>query len=248
MVRTEVSPAKPFTISYLPRGSLGTKASPFCHAFWRWPSSYTLKTRQPTTATTRLPICKQRLPNQLTSSPLYQIISSTQSSTLARSLPSSNTLQLDLIQFLLALQRPTSGHSKALAAMAGSPVKQEPRHIKPDPGADADPDDARIDASIPAAEDFKDDAGQAAGTRETNYIEQLVSHASIEELEAGVQVGVQLLDSLKPPLQAALVSGETQASNWLESITRLQDEAKPARTVVGVVYVSYFCYVEDRRC
>ncbi|ROW06521.1 hypothetical protein VMCG_04292 [Cytospora schulzeri] len=117
--------------------------------------------------------------------------------------------------------------------MAGSPVKFEPPHIKPDPGADAD--DTGIDASITTAEDVKDGATQATAARETNYIERLVSNASTEELEAGVKIGVQLLDNLKPPLQAALVSGDTQASNWLESITRLQDEAKPARTVVGVV-------------
>lgn len=119
--------------------------------------------------------------------------------------------------------------------MAGSPVKEEPRHVKPDPGADAD--DAGVDASIPAAEDVKDDATQATAVCEANYIERLVSNASTEELEAGVKIGIQLLDNLKPPLQAAFASGETQASNWLESITRLQDDAKPARTVVGVVYV-----------
>ncbi|ROW04317.1 hypothetical protein VSDG_00871 [Cytospora chrysosperma] len=117
--------------------------------------------------------------------------------------------------------------------MAGSPVKDEPRHVKPEPGADAD--DAGIDASIPAAEDVTDDATQATAVCETNYIERLISNASTEELEAGVKSSVQLLDNLKPPLQAALASGETQAATWLESITRLQDAAKPARTVVGVV-------------
>lgn len=130
--------------------------------------------------------------------------------------------------------------------MAGSPVKEEARHIKSEPCADTD--DVGIDTSIQATEDVKDDAIQAAAIRETNYIEQLVSNASIEELEAGVQIAVQLLDSLKPPLQAALVSGETQASNWLESITRLQDDAKPARTVVGVVYVSHLQNIEGRHC
>lgn len=114
-------------------------------------------------------------------------------------------------------------------------MKDELRHVKPEPGADAD--DAGINASIPAAEDVTDDATQATAVCETNYIERLIFNASTEELEAGVKSSVQLLDNLKPPLQAALASGETQAATWLESITRLQDAAKPARTVVGVVYV-----------
>ncbi|KAK7748092.1 hypothetical protein SLS53_001344 [Cytospora paraplurivora] len=125
--------------------------------------------------------------------------------------------------------------------MAGVSVKQEvARHIKADPGAD----DAEAGiASIPAANlvDVVDnvkaeaDAAQAAAARETNYIEQIVNKTSIEDLEAGVEVGVQLLESLKTPLQAALENGDTQASHWLNSIEQLQQEAKPARTVVGVV-------------
>ncbi|ROV95754.1 hypothetical protein VPNG_08780 [Cytospora leucostoma] len=114
------------------------------------------------------------------------------------------------------------------------------RHIKADPGAD----DAEAGiASIPVssfadvADNVKNeaDAAQAAAARETNYIEQVVNKTSTEDLEAGVEVGVQYLESLKTPLQAALENGDTQAAHWLESIEQLQQEAKPARTVVGVV-------------
>lgn len=129
--------------------------------------------------------------------------------------------------------------------MAGSSLKkEEARHVKPEPGADTD--DVGI-ASIPApspsdvADNFKAeaDAAQAALAQEPNYIEQLVSRTSIEELEVGVNIGIQLLESLKIPLQAALGNGDTQASQWLKSIELLQDEAGPARTVVGVVFVPY---------
>ncbi|KUI73699.1 Nuclear GTPase SLIP-GC [Cytospora mali] len=122
--------------------------------------------------------------------------------------------------------------------MAGSPVKEEARHIKPDPGADAA--DVGI-GSIPVADSLDiaenvkgENVSHAAASRETN-IERMVSKASTEELETGVKIGIQLLENLKLPLQAALGTGETQASQWLKSIEQLQDEAKPARTVVGVV-------------
>lgn len=113
-------------------------------------------------------------------------------------------------------------------------MKQEvARNIKADPGADNA--EAGI-ASIPIADHIKNEA-DAAAARETNYIEQVVNKTSIEDLEAGVKVGVQFLESLKTPLQAALENGDTQAVHWLESIEQLQQEAKPVRTVVGVVYV-----------
>lgn len=116
-------------------------------------------------------------------------------------------------------------------------MKQEvARNIKADPGA---VDSEAGIASIPVADHVKNeaDAAQAAAARETNYIEQVVNKTSIEDLEAGVKVGVQFLESLKTPLQAALENGDTQAVHWLESIEQLQQEAKPVRTVVGVVYV-----------
>ncbi|KUI60678.1 Nuclear GTPase SLIP-GC [Cytospora mali] len=124
--------------------------------------------------------------------------------------------------------------------MAGSPVKEEARHIKPDPGAaagDVDIGSIPVADSLDIAENVKGEyVAQAAASRETN-IERMVSKASTEELEAGVKIGIQLLENLKLPLQAALGTGETQASQWLKSIEQLQDEAKPARTVVGVVLV-----------
>lgn len=113
-------------------------------------------------------------------------------------------------------------------------MKQEvARNIKADPGADNA--EAGI-ASIPIADHIKNEA-DAAAARETNYIEQVVNKTSIEDLEAGVKVGVQFLESLKTPLRAALENEDTQAVHWLESIEQLQQEAKPVRTVVGVVYV-----------
>lgn len=97
-------------------------------------------------------------------------------------------------------------------------------HVKPEPDVKGNEDKDGVDQPIP----------------ETNFLEQLVSKTSAEELEAGVKIGLQLLDSLKIPLNDAMVVGDTQvaqAAAWLKSIQQLQDSAKPARTVVGVVYV-----------
>lgn len=71
-----------------------------------------------------------------------------------------------------------------------------------------------------------------SGVHINSYLGDL-SQASIEQLENGVNFGVQLLESLKIPLATA--PANTQASKWLEAIQQLQDKAKPARTVIGVV-------------
>lgn len=71
-------------------------------------------------------------------------------------------------------------------------------------------------------------------TLENNHLRQLVSDASTQQLEDGVSIGMQLLESLKAPLNSAL-GADTHAKQWLEAIQQLQDKAKPTRTVVGVV-------------
>jgi hypothetical protein len=52
-------------------------------------------------------------------------------------------------------------------------------------------------------------------------------------LEGGMAAGVELLEDLKGPLKAAKDSKE--APFWLNNISQLQQQAKPTRTVVGVV-------------
>lgn len=103
-------------------------------------------------------------------------------------------------------------------------------YIKTEPGADVD------SPSLPPAASAKPQPEpESEASYETNYLEQLVSQASTEQLENGVKIGVQLLDTLIEPLNVAIGTGDTQAAQWLKSIQQLQDEAKPIRTVVGVV-------------
>lgn len=66
------------------------------------------------------------------------------------------------------------------------------------------------------------------------YLEHLITHASIEQLEIGVRAGVRLLETLRAPLSSAL-GPDTQATHWLEAIQALEEKAKPTRTVIGVV-------------
>ncbi|KAK4218543.1 hypothetical protein QBC37DRAFT_437200 [Rhypophila decipiens] len=64
---------------------------------------------------------------------------------------------------------------------------------------------------------------------------ELVSATSPEVLEMGVQAGLQVLQTLKGPLEAALPLNTTQAAQWIKSINNLESSSKPNRTIVGVV-------------
>ncbi|KAK3319346.1 hypothetical protein B0H66DRAFT_591910 [Apodospora peruviana] len=67
------------------------------------------------------------------------------------------------------------------------------------------------------------------------YLQTLISATSPEVLERGVKVGLDVLEGLKGPLDAAVPLNTTQASQWLKSISELKARAKPKRTIVGVV-------------
>ncbi|KAK3687321.1 hypothetical protein B0T22DRAFT_497814 [Podospora appendiculata] len=69
----------------------------------------------------------------------------------------------------------------------------------------------------------------------TSHLQELVSAMSPEALEEGVRAGLRVLKSLKGPLDAAAPLSNTQASDWLECIQRLEGRSKPSRTIVGVV-------------
>ncbi|KAG6360022.1 hypothetical protein INS49_011078 [Diaporthe citri] len=68
----------------------------------------------------------------------------------------------------------------------------------------------------------------------SNHIDQLIRSSSVVELEAGVQVGIRLLEGLKTALNA-YGAGNPQAAQWLQYIQQVEETAKPARTVIGVV-------------
>ncbi|KAI1502359.1 hypothetical protein F5X99DRAFT_379222 [Biscogniauxia marginata] len=96
-----------------------------------------------------------------------------------------------------------------------SPASASAPGIKPDPEAQSD--------SINGADEQ---------THETDYLERLVTHDVPEVLEAGVSVGVRLLDQLKDALKSVQ---SPDAKSWLASIQEIQERTKPTRTVVGVV-------------
>lgn len=67
----------------------------------------------------------------------------------------------------------------------------------------------------------------------SGVIDQLIRNSSVLELEAGVQVGLRLLDDLKKALSAG--DGNHQAAQWLQYIQQVEAKVIPARTVIGVV-------------
>ena len=77
-------------------------------------------------------------------------------------------------------------------------------------------------------------ADERVKTDESN-LQRLLSLTSPELLERGIAVGVEALESLKPPLDCMSALETTQASKWLKLVQALQAQAKPTRTVVGVV-------------
>lgn len=88
---------------------------------------------------------------------------------------------------------------------------------------------------------FKTDPGsdnQGFGVMEhpslpSGVIDQLIRSSSVLELEAGVQVGLRLIDDLKEALNAG--AGNDQAAQWLQYIQQVEAKVIPARTVIGVV-------------
>jgi hypothetical protein len=123
--------------------------------------------------------------------------------------------------------------------MAGSPVKDEVDHrVKPDPAADSN---ASGVASIPPAHTADVNPVEPSFGNPSSvcnhHLEQLVSSSSVSELEAAVQVGARLLEDLKEPLNATQGAGDSQVAHWLQCIQQVEQKAKPARTVVGVVLV-----------
>lgn len=120
--------------------------------------------------------------------------------------------------------------------MADVPTKDKAcRLIKPDPDTgEVDTDMTSVPTSDTASARLARHESEKP-SNDTNYIEQLVSSASLPDLEDGVQVGLGLLEELKSPLDTARDAANTQAAQWLQCIQQLQDQAKLARTVVGVV-------------
>ncbi|KAI1806680.1 Dynamin family-domain-containing protein [Daldinia bambusicola] len=94
-------------------------------------------------------------------------------------------------------------------------------HIKPDPEIEQEESSASPDTGEPAEE-----------SNSTNYLEQLINVNVPETLEAGVTIGVDLLNQLKVKLSAYK---NADVDVWFDSINTLQESAKPTRTVVGVV-------------
>lgn len=114
------------------------------------------------------------------------------------------------------------------------------RHVKSEPSDDFGSSSNLTANAIDNADNLKaqEDVPQFSSNHQIDYIEQLLSNASVEQLEAGVSIGLQLIEGLKEPLQTALERGHAVGVQWLSSIQRLQDEASPARTVIGVMCVS----------
>lgn len=71
--------------------------------------------------------------------------------------------------------------------------------------------------------------------QEPDALEQWAKQTSPKILEHGVNLGMDLLETIKFPLTAAASIPDTQASTWLDAITHLESRAQPFKTIVGVV-------------
>lgn len=67
----------------------------------------------------------------------------------------------------------------------------------------------------------------------SGVIDQLICSSSVLQLEAGVQVGVRLLEDLKAALNAG--AGNPQLPQWLQHIQQVEKKATPTRIVIGVM-------------
>jgi hypothetical protein len=94
----------------------------------------------------------------------------------------------------------------------------------------------KAESVVEKAEDDDDDNEPKFGIEnDESHLQQLVSASQPEVLEAGVEVGVQVLNDIKIALESALSNNTTEASSWIEAVEDLQSRAKPTRTIVGVV-------------
>ncbi|RYP52928.1 hypothetical protein DL768_002024 [Monosporascus sp. mg162] len=76
------------------------------------------------------------------------------------------------------------------------------------------------------------EADAEQGPARTDHLDKLVHEQNPEILEAGVEIGLKLLEQLKVPLEQ---SRARDAKDWLQPIDELRGRAKPPRTVVGVI-------------
>lgn len=65
-------------------------------------------------------------------------------------------------------------------------------------------------------------------------ISDLFAYSSPEQLEAGVEKGVSILDELKTTLEVQ-AANSVDAAQWLQSINAVRNQAIRTRTIVGVV-------------
>lgn len=114
--------------------------------------------------------------------------------------------------------------SSAFDQGAASPAQSSAQQM---PQPKPEPDQGRI--SMPDQKPDKE--GLDESPPGTNYLQQIVNLDNPEILEAGVNVGVQVLDGLL----STLVSDNDDVKAWVKSIKDLRERAKPTKTIVGVV-------------
>src|SRR5580658_4315547 len=73
---------------------------------------------------------------------------------------------------------------------------------------------ADSDSVVEKAED--DDEPKVGIENDESHLQKLVSASQPEVLEAGVKVGVQVLNDIKIALESALSNNTTEAGSWIE--------------------------------
>lgn len=103
--------------------------------------------------------------------------------------------------------------------------------VKQEPLTGSTEDDASF-VNLDLVEPLHDQEQQQ---EEPDALEQWAKQTSPKILEHGVNLGMDLLETIKFPLNAAASIPDTQASTWLDAITHLESRAQPFKTIVGVV-------------
>lgn len=137
---------------------------------------------------------------------------------------------------------PEPSDANDLLACTPQPTKPEVEALsikteaKREPSADS-LEDAASSPDPDPVEPLRDQHQQQQQEQEPDALGQWAKQTSVKILEHGVNLGMDVLETIKFPLTAAasIPGTSTQASTWLDAITQLESRGQPFRAIVGVV-------------
>lgn len=152
--------------------------------------------------------------------------------------PQDNVSPMSAAPPMPSMEQP--GHAQSMASTSHSiktsDVKADPENAVESPLATA-PQAPPQQALQPKRETTTEPAviEEEEKAQDTNYLQRLLTRETPEILEAGVEIGTDLLDSLAAALTLENLDAYPDAKAWKKSVEELKEQAKPTNTIVGVV-------------